>query len=326
MQSRPFPTDVTLTAIALAYQNNAAEMIHKRVLPPVPVISERFSWLSYPIAEAFTVPDLEVGRRGRVGEVNFSAEKHESSTRDYGLDDVIPITDIDEAKHAREQKRSTYNPETAAVTGLTNLIELGREVRAARIVENPENYDTGRKVAISNANDKFSKFDTSDPFGVLNAGMTKPLIYRANTIAMGQEVWEVIKRHPRLIKAVKGAPTEDGAINRQQFADLMEIERDRLLIGVSMVNSAARGQPANLVKVWGNFIALLFVDNQKQAPDDNILTWGFTAELGNRLAGSIHDPHVGIRGGSRIRVAEQVHELVCAKSLGYLIQNPIAAG
>lgn len=264
--------------------------------------------------------------RGKVEEVEFSAASNEATIKDYGLDDVIPITDIDEAKAAREQKSSTYNPEMATVAGLTNLIQLGREVRAARLVEDPSSYDATRRLLIPSVNDKFSKFDTSDPFAVLNAGMLKPLVYRANTIAMGQEVWEVLKRHPKLIKVIKGGHTEDGAITRQQFADLMEIDQDKLLIGVSMVNAAARGQPANLVKVWGNAIALLYVDSQKQAPDDNILTWGFTAELGSRIAGSIDAPEVGLKGGRRVRVGEQVQEIVCAKSFGYLIQEPIAVG
>lgn len=320
--NRPFPVSATLTAIAIGYKNPNAGMIHSGVLPPVPVVSERFSWLTYPIAQAFTVPELQVGRKGQVNQVEFTAESNEGTVRHYGLDDVIPITDIDEAKKARETKRSTYDPEAAATEGLSRLIELGREVRAARIVQKPENYDAERRIALANEQ-KFSNFEKSDPFALLNDAMNKPLVYRANTVSMGQEVWEIIKRHPRLIKAAKGGLTEDGAISREQFAELLEIDPKRLLIGISMENAAAKGQPVNLVKVWGNSIQLLYVDTSKASPEDNILTWGFTAEYETRIAGSVPAPEVGLKGGARIRVGEMVEEVVCAKSLGCIIQNII---
>lgn len=320
--NRPFPTSSTLTAIAIGYQNKAAEMLHQRVLPAVPVNSERFSWLSFPIEQAFTVPELRVGRKSSPAQVEFNAVENEGTVKHYGLDDVIPITDIDEARTARLHKRSSYDPEGAAVEGLTRLVLLGREIRAAEVVQDPENYDAARRLALAGT-DKFSDFANSDPFGVLNAGMTKPLVYRANTVAMGQEVWETIKRHPKLIKAAKGGLAEDGAITRAQFADLMEIEHNRLLVGVSMVNAANKGQPVNLVKVWGNSIQMLYIDEAKSSPEDNNLTWGFTAEYETRIAGSIPAPNVGIKGGMRVRVGEMVDEVVCAKSLGYIIQNVI---
>ncbi|PRA86944.1 capsid protein [Ochrobactrum sp. MYb29] len=320
--NRPFPVSATLTAVAIGYSNPSAGMIHRGVLPPVPVTSERFTWLTYPIDQAFTVPELQVGRKGRVNEVEFSAKPQEGTVKHYGLDDVIPITDIDEAKKARERKVSKYDPEGAATEGLSRLIELGREVRAARIVQKPENYDKERRIALV-GEAKFSNFEKSDPFEVLNAAMTKPLVYRANTISMGQEVWEVIKRHPRLIKAVKGGMTSDGAISREQFAELMEIDPARFYVGISMENAAAKGQPVNLVKVWGNSIQLSYVDTSKASPEDNILTWGFTAEYETRIAGSLPAPEVGLKGGIRIRVGEMVEEVVCAKSLGFIIRDAV---
>lgn len=319
---RPFPIDATMTAIAIGYKNRSQEMLHSRVLPAVRVSSEDFKWLEFPIEQYFTQRDLEVGRKSRVNEVEFFAEEKRGYVRDFGLDDVVPITDIDEARRAREGKRSRYDPEAQAVEGLTNLVDLGREVRAAAVVQDPNNYDAGRKVTLA-GDDQFSDYENSDPYAVLNEGMTKPLVYRANTVVMGQSVWEVLKRHPRLIKAAKGGLAEDGAISRAQFAELMEIELHRLLIGVSMVNAAKPGQPVNLAKVWGNSIEMLYIDDQKQSPTDSVLTWGFTADLEGRIAGAVHEPNVGLKGGMRVRVGERVNEIVCAKSLGYMIDDPI---
>jgi len=321
--NRPFPTHPTLSAIAIAYRNDAMEMLHTKVLPTVPVMSERYSWSSYPIEEAFTVPELQVGRKSSPGQIEFTSEENEGRVRHYGIDDVIPITDIDEAKHARETRRSKYNPESAAVEGLTRIILLGREIRAASLVQDSENYDTSRRITLK-GKDQFSDFENSDPFGVLNEAMTKPLIYRANTVVMGQAVWETIKRHPRLLKAAKGGNSQEGAISRAQFAELMEIAPENLLIGVTMVNKARKGQAVDLTRVWGNFISMFYISPVKAAPDDNTLTWGFTAEYETRQTGLIPAPEVGLKGGMRIRVGEMVEEVVCGKSLGCLIQNVIA--
>jgi len=219
--TRPFPVSKTLTAIAIGYRNDAAEMLHTKILPSVPVASERFGWLSFPLAQAFTVPELRVGRKSAPGQVEFSADENEGAVKHYGLDDVIPITDIEAAARSRREMGSRYDPESAATEGLTRLILLGRELRAATVVQNADNYDAPRRIALSGT-DVLSDFVNSDPYEVLNDAMTKPLAYRANTVSMGMAVWEKIKRHPKLIKAVKGGLAEDGAITRQQLADLLE--------------------------------------------------------------------------------------------------------
>lgn len=320
MTNRPFPVDATMSAVAIAYRNK--ELIHGKALPPVPVVSETFSWLEYPVGEAFTVPDLEVGRKARPGQVEFSAEEREAKTRDYGIDDAIPMSDVREAARAREAGTSTVDPIGTAVSGLSHLIQLGREVRTAAIVQNPDNYDASRKTSLAGTA-KFSDYANSDPFGVLEEGMMKPLLHRANTIIMGQDVWSTTKRHPKLIKAVKGGLTEDGAISRVQFAELLEVEPERLLIGMGMVNLARKGQPVDLKYVWGNSIQLLYLEEHKSGPKDGVMTWGFTAECGGPIAGKIDDADIGIEGGFRVRVAEKVRELVCAKSLGYRIGTVI---
>ena len=320
--NRPFTPDATLTAIAIAYRNKAAEMLHTKLLPSVPVSSERFTWLLYPIAEAFTVPELQVGRKGQVGQVEFNSKEEEGRVKHYGLDDIVPITDIDEAAEARRNKRSTFDPINTATEGLTNLVLLGREIRCCNVVQNPDNYDAERRLALVGG-DKFSDFANSDPFAVLNEGMTKPLVYRANTISMGMQVWETLKRHPKMLKAVKGGLAEDGAISRAQFAELMEIDLENLLVGTSMVNMAKKGRPVALQRVWGNSIQMHYIDPVKTSTMDNVLTWGFTAQQAERIAGQFPKSEVGLKGAMQVRVGEMVEEIVCAKSLGYIIQNPL---
>jgi len=318
--NRPFPIDPTLTAIAIGYRNPAHTLIADRVLPPLQVLSEQFKWSEYPLAEGFTVPETEVGRTGRVNRVEFTMEERDSSVKDYGLEDAVPNSDIRAAARARAEKRSLFDPKASATEGLTNLITLDREVRVARVVQDPNNYAGDKKIALAGTA-KFSDYANSDPYGVIDEGFSKTLVYRPNTINMGFSVWNVLKKHPRLIKAVKGGLAEDGAITRQQFADLFEIKLENLLIGEAMLNTARKGQNPQLSRVWGNSIQLLYLDKAKQKSDDATITWGFTAEYGGKISGSIPDPYIGLEGGEVVRVGERVREIVCAKDVGYQIQN-----
>lgn len=321
--NRPFPVDATLTAVAIGYRNPSHALIYKRALPPLQVLSEAFKWNEFPLGEAFTVPELEVGRLGRPQLVEFTAEERDSSVKDYGLDDAIPNSDVTTAARARAEKRSNFDPEASAAEGLANLLELGREVRTAAVVQDPNNFAADKRIVLAGG-DQFSNFASSDPYEIIDDGMDKPLVHRANHIIMGTAVWSVIKRHPRLIKAVKGGLTEDGAITKQMFADLFEIPVENLLIGTSQVNLARKGQNVSLSRVWGKSIQLVFLDTSKQASTDAVMTWGFTAEHGTRIAGVINDPDIGLEGGRRVRVGEKTREVVCAKDLGYQIQNAVA--
>lgn len=322
--TRPFPVDATLTAIAIAYRNPDANLIHSRALPALPVLSEKFGWQEYPLAQNFTVPDLEVGRRGRVGRVEPKVEDRESSVKDYGQDSEIPFSDVREAARARAERRSTYDPRNAATSLLADLVNLGREVRCARVVQDSGNYDAARKIALSNAADKFSNYASSDPIGVISEGFDKTLVYRPNHIIMGQPVWSKLKRHPKLLKAVKGGLTDEGMITKAQFAELFEIPVENFLVGEAQVNLAHRGQNPALARVWGKSIQLLYLNRAKQAGMDGVITWGFTAEYGTKISGSIEDKDIGLEGGERVRVGERVRELVCAKDVGYQIQDAVA--
>ena len=319
---RPFPVDPTLTAIAIGYRNPAHTLIGRRALPPLNVLNEAFKYTEFPLAEGFTVPETRVGRKSQPNQVEFTVEEKDSSTDDYGLDDAIPNSDVEAARRARAEKRSIFDPVTSAVEGLTNLIELAREIRAAAVVQNAANYAADKKIALAGT-DKFSDYVNSDPYGVIDAGFDGTLVYRPNTMIMGQTVWSTLKKHPKLIKAVKGGLTDEGAITRTQFAELFEIKPENLLIGEALLNTANKGQAVALSRVWGNSIELLYLDPSKRTSNDPTITFGFTAELGGRVSGSIQDPDIGLEGGERVRVGERVKELVVAKDVGYQIQTPI---
>lgn len=305
----PFPLDPVLMAIAIAYRNPA--YIADLVLPRVTVGKQEFKYWRYPVEESFAAPETAVGRRSAPNEVELTATEETSATQDFGLDDPIPQADIDNAP-------ANYSPVDRAVRQLADYIALGREVRTAELVFNPANYTADKKVALMNT-DQFSDFEHSDPVEVISEALDKPLM-RPNTMTMGQSVWSKVSRHPKIVKAINGNDGDTGIVRRQAVAELFELQN--IYVGQHRLNTAKKGQVANLQRVWGKHISLTFID--PNADTNGGVTFGFTAQWGSRISGQETDSKIGLRGGQRVRVGEAVKELIVASDAGYLIEDAVA--
>lgn len=309
MPTAPFPVDPVLTGIAIAYRN--AAYIADDVLPRVPVARKEFKWWDFSVGEGFTIPDTLVGRKSVPNEVELSGEEKPSYVHDYGLDDVIPNDDIDNAPEG-------YNPVDRAVQQLTDYVLLDREVRTAGLVFNTSSYHSSCKTTLSTAADKWSDYTSSDPIDDIMQALDAPLM-RPNIGVFGQAVWTKLIMHPRIVKAVHGNSGDSGIARRQQIADLFELEE--VLVGSSRLNTARKGQSPTLARVWGNSAA--FLHRNRMADTNSGLTFGFTAEYGTRVAGTLDEPKVGLRGSKRVRTGESLRELIVANQAGFLIDQAI---
>lgn len=319
---RPFETDAGLTAIAIGYKNPSINYVADKVLPRSDVTAEKFKWTEYPLEEGFNVPDAEVGRKGRVQQLEFGGEEKTSSVKDYGLDAPIPYSDVDAAAKARAAGTSTFDPEGHATMMLTDAMLNQREVRVAGMIQDANNYSTGRKVTLAGTS-QFSNA-ASDPIGQISAGCDATLVFRPNIGVMGRAVWSVVNKHPGVVNAVKGNVTDKGIITLAQWTDLFRDEGiTEWIIGDSWYNTARPGQPVALSRAWGKHISLLHV-NPIATPEGGGITYGFTAQYGSRIAGRIEDKDIGLEGGFRVRSGERVKEEIVAKDVGFFIQNAIA--
>lgn len=319
---RPFVVDATLTAVAIGFKNGSAMRIADKVLPRLPVSNEKFKYTVYPIAEAFNTPDARVGRKGAVKQLEFTGSEVTSDVVDYGLDSPIPQSDIDVATSARAEGRTVFDPEARATEMLTETIENIRELRVAQQVFALGTYAASRRTTLSGTS-QFSDYTNSDPIGVLVAGMDATLVYRPNTMVMGREVWTKISSHPKIVNAVKGNVTNAGRITIDQFRELMAGDGiTDVMVGDAWTNTAKIGQATSLSRAWGKHIALLYL-NPLASVEQGGITFGFTAQYGDRIAGRIEDPDIGLQGGFRIRTGERVRELISAQDVGYFIQNAV---
>ena len=307
-QQKPFPIDPELTAIAINYRNkqNIADQVMPRISP---LGKEEFKYFKYNLKDGFTVPDTKVGRRSQVNEIEFTGEEVDSSTDDYGLEDPIPQVDIDSAMG------SQHNPLQRSTEMLTDIIDLGREVRVANIVMNTASY-APTNVQVLTAADKIDAFTTSDPLEMLEDALNQ-MVMRANTAVLPQGVWSVLRRHPKINKAVNANSGDTGLATLHAVAEMLELEQ--ILIGRSWANVANIGQAPDLQRAWQGGIALLHLN--QLADNRTGTTWGFTAPYKTRVVTQKFDDKIGLRGGIRVRVGEGVKEVVSAPDLGYFLSD-----
>ena len=309
MAIRPFPIDPKLTAIAIAYRNPDVVLIADSVLPRTPT-SQEFKWLEYDLAQGFTVPDTRVGRKSVPNEVEFKAEERTDKVEDHGLDDIVPNEDV-------EADNQGVDPLGNATAYLTNLVNLGREQRVASKVFNPASFSANNQATLSGTSQW--SHDSSDPVASIGDALDSPII-RPNIAVFGQQTWTKLRRNVKIVQAIKGTAQGAGMVSRQEFAEFFELQE--VLVGAGFVNQAKKGQAASMARVWGKHAAFLYRD--RAAGPQAGVTYGFTAAWGNKIAGSIDEPKIGLTGSQRVRSGERVKEVICARDLGYFFQNAVA--
>lgn len=306
--NRPYPNDPRLTGIAIAFKNRG--MIADQVMPRVSVGKTEFKWLEYDFAEGVTVPETKVGRKGRPTEVEFTATEQTGATHDYALDDVIPNDDVADAPAG-----SGIDPLGQATEGLSNLIILAREIRVAGMVQSASNFTHSDTLS---GTDQFNDA-ASDPAQLIGDAIATPLV-RPNIAVCSLAVFNVLRRHPKIVSALNVSGSTNGMVSRQALAEYLELEE--LLVGEGYVNTAKPGQTPVYGRVWGDNFTLL-----RRAPIVSTRgepSWGFTAQFGDRVAKRIDEPKLGLRGAVRVRVGESVGELVQSAEAGYQLLDVLA--
>jgi hypothetical protein len=317
LSTTAFPVNPKLAAIAIGYKNRDVDLIADQVLPRVPGTAKKFVYTKYTQGDAYTVPATRVGRKSEPTMVDFGGVLVNDECVDWGLDDLVPNDEI-EAFNAMQNKGALVSPMAKSVSLLTGLVLLDREIRVASAVFNTSNYVAGNQATLSGTS-QWSDFTNSNPLDAMLAALDVPL-FRPNTIVLGQAAWTKLRQHPRVIQGVNASAQTGGAITRKDLADLLEVKN--VVVGVGFYNTAKKGQTPTFARVWGKHCAMLYVSEDMANADQP--TFGFTAQFGDRIAGSIAEPKAGLRGGERVRVGESVKEVIAATDAGYFFQNAVA--
>ncbi len=311
MATRPFPISPQLTAIALAYRNPDMSLIADDVLPRTPTAQE-FKYLTYDLAQGYTVPNTLIGRKSAPNQVDFQATETLGKCDDYGLSDLIPNEDI-------QADNQGIDPLGTSTAYLTNLINLAREQRVANLVFNGASFAAANQATLSGTS-QWSDQTNSDPVAAIGDALDMPVM-RPNIAVFGQSTWTKLRRHPKIVQAVKGTAQGAGMVSRQEFADLFELQN--VYVGAGFANAAKKGQAVNMQRLWGKNAAFIYRD--RAAGPQAGVTFGFTADWGGRyVPPPVEDAKIGAYGAKFVKVIESVKELVVAKDIGYYFANAVA--
>jgi len=305
-----------LTAVAVAYANE--KFIADLVAPRVDVLTKEFTYQKYSLGDAFTAPETRVSRKGSPNTVDWTSTEVTDSCDDHALDAPVTLDDIEQWEKAVAAGQTVApSPEIYAASMVAGLVDLKREQRTANLVFNANSYATANKVTLSGASQWSDP--SSDPQIAIGDAMDT-MIVRPNVAVFGRAAWTKTSRNIELCKAVFGNGTTKGQIPKEAFAELFEL--DEVLVGEGWVNTAAKGQPPVMTRLWGKHMAL--INRNKKANTKQGLSFAMTAQFGTRLAGHIEDADIGMRGGRRIRSGESVKELITANDLGYCFFNVVS--
>lgn len=319
MAAQPFVIVPSLAAIAVAYRQ--AKLIADFVLPRVPVATQTFRYLVYAVADMLQAPDTLVGRKGAPNQIDWSSAETPATVQDHALDAPVPNSDMlawQLASQAGPGFVSAANPLERATRLVMQTVMNRREQRAANLVFNAASYAAANKVTLSGTG-QWSDYTNSDPL-VAIMGYLDGMIMRPNIGVLGRATATKLRMHPKVCKAVFGNNTDAGIVPLRALADQLEL--DEIYVGDAWLNTAAPGQAATPARAWGKHAAFLVRD--QEADTQGGVSFGMTAQWGDRVGGTVSDGDVGMRGGERVRAGESVKELITAPDLGYYVQNAVA--
>ncbi len=299
----------TLCAVAIKYRQK--NFIADKIMPRVTVDTQEFIYAKDRMQDWITPVETFVGRTGQVNELaNSQQDPTYLATRDNGLDEKVPNRDAKNGPQESALMRSTQR--------VMGLVELRREMRVSTMVMTAGNYGFSTTLA---GTSQWSDYANSNPLDVLLSNLDKPFM-RPNKVIMGRDVWTKISQHPKVIEGAFWAGAQAGKVTKEQVAALLEV--DEIIVGDGWYNSAAKGQAMAQTRLWGKFCAGIYQSEADKIDPQGGNSWGFTAQFGQRIAGTIIDPDVGMYGGVKVRAGESVREVIPAPEFGFLLSSVIA--
>ena len=233
--------DPILSALAIGYSN--AAFIGDQLLPFVNLDKEggkipRFG------KDAFKVYATERALRAKSNRINPEDID--------GIDISLDEHDLEYPIDYREDAEAAFPLQAHATNRVVEGIRLRHEAMVAAMTQNPANYPTGNKLALSGT-DMFTHED-SDPEGVVDdakAAVRNKIVKEPNTMAIGYTAWRAMKRHPKL-KAI----LSDTRSRLVQLADLREIfEIENIVVGKAVYSTDA----GVVTDLWGGNLVLAYV-------------------------------------------------------------------
>jgi hypothetical protein len=315
---RDFHIDTPLSNLSIAFVQDQSTYIGQNVFPDLPVGKQSDVYYTYTKGDWFRIPGSTLrGRKSTPTKVEFAVSSDTYFAKNYALAGEIAWEDRTNADEVLELERST-------IEHVTNLLMLDREKRIALTVTSTSNV--GSNVALSGT-DQWNDYGNSDPFQDIRLGMQAvqgTTGKMANTVVMGQEVFDVIVDHPDVLDRIKH--TQRGVVTADLLAALIFPDRPgRLFVGAAIENTGTEGLTDSFSYVWGKNV---LIAHTTPRPGRRTATYGYSFRwrpAGFRDFSVIRKIDPEGNYADRLDVMYFADEKVVASELAYLITSVVSA-
>ena len=292
-----------LSEVARGYGNNS--FIAENLFPIIDSEKEKIDIFQFN-KEAFQLYDTERAIRANSNVISPKGfSKHTATLAEHDLAYPIDYREEDEAEKVKLQLHAT--------NVVTEGLKLKLEKQCADLAQDPKNYATENKIALSGTS-QFTN-DASDPLKIVNAGkdaVCGKIGKDPNTLVMGQEVWQALKQNTSLKNLI--ASSSNKIITLDLLKEFFEIEN--IVVGRSIYADANN----NFARVWGNNIILAYVPKLTSRTEYDP-SFGYTVRKKDAL--QIDEYQKEGNKVKYIRATDIYTPFLVGAEAGYLISNAV---
>lgn len=294
--------NAALSQISVQFQNS--QYIGLAVAPLLAVTKISDVFFKYGEADFFTRVNDLADDKSLAQELDYTLSQDTYSCRFHANRTFVSDEEIRNADQP-------LNPMIDATEQLTNNILLGHEKACADLVFNPANYG-------SNTASPATKWDVSSstPIANIQTAIDATLGNDPLHAIIGIESFRALQRHPDLTAAFHFV-SEGAVASADQIARFFGFKS--LSIGEARINTAAKGQPPVLSRIWGDS---MLVFRKPDAPAPRKAALAYTFSVGDRqVITERHNMIGGGTGGEFVKVTMNYDVKLISASAGFLISN-----
>jgi len=293
-----------LSEVARGYRNN--ELIAHNLFPTIESELEKIDIFEFN-KEAFKVHDTERAIRANSNVISPEGfTKHSATLTEHDLAYPIDYREENEAKKVKLQIHAT--------NVVTQGLQLKHEKQCADLAQDANNYSSGNKIALSGTS-QFSN-SASDPVGVIDDAKNAicgKIGQDPNTMIIGQEVWEKLKRHTQLTGLL--SDNQNKILTLQHLKEIFDIQN--IVVG----KAVTADKDNNNQRIWGKNIILAYVPSLDSRTEYDP-AYGYTVRLKDAL--KIDEYFKEGNKVKYIRATDIYTPFLVGAEAGYLISNAIA--
>lgn len=307
-----------LSNLSIAYAQDAADFVARRVFPEVPVSFKSDKYYEFTLADF-----IRSQMRERAPATESAEGVYGLSQNSYDCGLFSLHKDVWDGDRANAD--SVFQLDAEATDFLTQQSLLKEETNwaAKYFVPNVWGTTITGVAAAPGAGQTLQWSDNaSDPIKDVQAGCEAIQVKtgrKPNKIVFGQQVWNTLTRHPLIIDRIKGGATTavPAQVQRQLVAQLFELEE--VLVMSAIQNTAKEGQAVAASFIGGKRALLVHAAARpaRQTPSAGY-TFAWKGYLNNTMATAITKFRMDHLKSDRIEIEASYVQQITGVPLGYL--------